>query len=154
MTLTLNELIIKAAEKAGSLGKLAEGMGKHQNRITEWKKGDAKPDANAIAYMAEAAGLPVFQTVAEIESQLDSRYANIWRNALGKLTAAGVAASVTGVLLISPAKPAEASTLPRVTAGPMYIMSTKRSAENGRYRMKVAILTPTACADTSNNRCR
>lgn len=46
----LQELIEKAAEAQGSLKQLAASMGKHQNRLTEWKKGTHKPDADEIAY--------------------------------------------------------------------------------------------------------
>lgn len=128
MALTLNDLIHTAAAKAGSLGKLAEGMGRHQNRVTEWKKGTSKPDAHEIAYMAKLAGLPVLSTVAEIESQLDSRYSAIWSEALGKLTAAGVAASVLlGTAALSP-DTANATTSKLSTSqfsiGSLYIMLT------------------------------
>nr|DAU36234.1 MAG TPA: helix-turn-helix protein [Inoviridae sp.] len=103
MTVTnLTELISKAGDEAGSLKQLAALMGKNQNRISEWRTGKAKPDAHEIAFMAELAKLPVLQTVAEIESQLDSRYAEVWRAALGKLTAAGVAASVIAALTLAP----------------------------------------------------
>lgn len=98
----LQELIEKAAEAQGSLKQLAASMGKHQNRLTEWKKGTHKPDADEIAFMAKVAGLPVIQTVAEVQSELDSKYASIWREALGKLTAAGVAATVGAVMVMSP----------------------------------------------------
>lgn len=111
----LNELIEMAKEATGSYGQLAEKLDCHQNRITDWKKGTRIPDAGKIACMAEAAGLPVLQTVAEIESQLDGRFADVWRNALGKLTAAGVTAGAVGILLISPAKQSEAATVSNLT---------------------------------------
>jgi transcriptional regulator with XRE-family HTH domain len=94
----LTELIEKAKEAAGSYGQLAEKLDCHQNRITDWKKGTRQPDAGKIACMAEIANLPILETVAEIEAQLDERYAQIWRDALGKLKAAGVAASVSLIL--------------------------------------------------------
>lgn len=122
----LQELIEKAAEAQGSLKQLAASMGKHQNRLTEWKKGTHKPDADEIAFMAKAASLPVIQTVAEVQSELDSKYASIWREALGKLTAAGVAATVGAVMAMSPqnanASPSQVNA-ERVT---MCIMSTRR----------------------------
>lgn len=100
--MTLKDLIQLAAEKKGSLGALAKAMGKHQNRLTEWKKGERQPDAHEIAFLADCAGLPVLETVADIESRLDSRFASIWTAALGKLKAAGVAAStVVAVTLTS-----------------------------------------------------
>lgn len=122
----LQELIEKAAEAQGSLKQLAASMGKHQNRLTEWKKGTHKPDADEIAFMAKAAGLPVIQTVAEVQSELDSKYASIWREALGKLTAAGIAGTVGAVMVMSPqnanASPSQVNA-ERVT---MCIMSTRR----------------------------
>ncbi len=93
--MNIEELIDAAKRKKGSLGALAEDIGVHQSRLSEWKKGRAKPDANVIAYLAEVAGFPVLETVAEIESQIDDRFARIWSEALGKLRAAGIAASVT-----------------------------------------------------------
>ncbi|TXJ01023.1 MAG: helix-turn-helix transcriptional regulator [Aquabacterium sp.] len=95
-------LIELAAKAAGSQNDLAAEMQKQPARLSEWKKGKHQPDANEIAYLAKRAGLPVFQTVAEIETQLDSRYASIWREALGKLTAAGVAATVGTVMVMNP----------------------------------------------------
>lgn len=92
--MTLIELIEQAAARAGSHGELAKLLDRHQTRLSEWKKGKQKPDAHEVAFMAELAGLPVLETVADIEAQLDDRYAAVWRNALGKLKAAGVAAGV------------------------------------------------------------
>lgn len=130
----LTELITKAGDEAGSLKQLAALMGKNQNRISEWRTGKAKPDAHEIAFMAEVAKLPVLQTVAEIESQLDSRYADVWRAALGKLTAAGVAASVTGALLLSPAKEANAKPLNQgIDNRALYIMLTNELSLPARF---------------------
>ena len=100
--MTLVELIDAAKRGKGSLGAVAEGLGIHQSAMSEWKKGKRQPSANQIAYLAECAGLPVLQTVAEIEAQLDDRYASIWREALGKLTAAGVTAAVVATSSLSP----------------------------------------------------
>lgn len=112
----LNDLITLAADQTGSLKELAAEMGKHQNRLSEWKRGAAKPDASEVAFLAERAGVPVLQTVAEIEQQLDSKYASIWREALGKLTAAGVAATVGTVMVMNPqnanASPSQAERSP------------------------------------------
>lgn len=90
----LAELIDLAVEAKGSRAEVAKGLHQSAQRLTDWKAGRRKPDAHEIAYLAECAGLPVLQTVAEIESQLDERYAPIWREALGKLAAAGVAATM------------------------------------------------------------
>lgn len=81
----LRNLIDLAAEKTGSKAALARAMNKQAPRISEWYRGEQKPDAHEIAYMAERAGLPVLETVAEIEAQMDERYAAIWQNALSKL---------------------------------------------------------------------
>ena len=122
----LIELIDKAAEAKGSLGALAASMNKAQTRLSEWKKGERKPDAHEIAYLAECAGLPILETVADIESQLDERYATIWREALGKLRAAGVAATVTlglGISLTMNPSNAEATPLTRgVDSGQLCIL--------------------------------
>ena len=137
----LTELIEQAKDAAGSYGQLAEKLDCHQNRITDWKKGIRHPDAGKIACMAELAKLPVLQTVAEIEAQLDGKFADVWRNALGKLTAAGVAASVGAALLISPANDAQAAQVDmakslsaKEISGPMYIMSTKENAKRRKQR--------------------
>lgn len=100
----MRTLIDLAAEAAGSKAALAREMNKQAPRISEWYRGEQKPDAHEIAFLARKAGLPVLQTVAEIEAQMDSRYSDIWREALGKLTAAGIAASVIGAVTLSPSQ--------------------------------------------------
>ncbi|WP_154234704.1 helix-turn-helix domain-containing protein [Burkholderia pseudomallei] len=94
--MNISQLIDAAREKAGSSATLAEGLGMHPNRLTDWKAGRRKPEASEIAYLAEQAGLPVLETVAEIEGQLNGRYAHIWKTALANLRAA----SVGGVLAL------------------------------------------------------
>lgn len=126
--MTLNELIAQAANEAGSLRELAREMGKHQNRLCEWKNGTAKPDANEIAYMADRAGKPVLKTVAEIAENTDDRYASIWRNALKKLTAAGVAATVGAVMVMTPQNANASPSQVGVKSVSLYIMSTRRKA--------------------------
>lgn len=125
MPITLFDLIDKAAEAEGSQRALAAAMNKKPPRISEWKSGEAKPDAHEIAFLARKAGLPVLETVAEIEAQLDSRYAEIWREALEKLKAAGIAASVAILIAINPA-PADAKPAPAAqnSVGSLCIMST------------------------------
>ena len=93
--MNIKNLIELAKENSGlSLGELADDLGKNKNRISEWRAGKQIPDANEIAYFANKAGLPVFETVAEIEASLNSKYAPIWQAALGKLRAAGVTACI------------------------------------------------------------
>ena len=122
--MNLQELIEQAAAAKGGKGELGRLMKKAPARISEWMSGERKPDAHEIAFMAECAGLPVLQTVAEIEAQLDERYASIWREALGKLTAAGVTAAV---LMTSALLPNDANAQ-QVSASSLYIMSTKVGA--------------------------
>lgn len=105
--LMLSDLIDAAAEAAGSKSALAREMNTRPQRINEWARGAEKPDAHEIAFLARKAALPILETVAEIEAQLDSRYSEIWREALGKLKAAGIAASVATIALINPT-PADA----------------------------------------------
>jgi transcriptional regulator with XRE-family HTH domain len=89
------ELLDAAKRKKKTLGAVADGLGVHQNRLSEWRKGTYKPDATTIAQLAEMAELPIFETVAQVEASLDhSKAAAVWERALGKLRAAGVAATV------------------------------------------------------------
>nr|WP_315848087.1 helix-turn-helix transcriptional regulator [uncultured Rhodoferax sp.] len=101
--MTLIELIDAAKQKKGSLGAVAAGLSMDQTRLSDWKKGRRRPDANEIAYLAECAELNVLETVAEIQGQMDERFTHIWAKALGNLRAAGVAATVTMAPLTSSA---------------------------------------------------
>jgi len=83
--MNLLNLIEEASRAKGSAMELARCMKKAPARITEWKKGRAKPDAGEVAYMAKAAGLPVLITVAMIEAELHPEKAEIWKEALGEL---------------------------------------------------------------------
>ncbi len=83
--MNLLNLIEEAIRAKGSAMELARCMKKAPARITEWKKGRAKPDAGEVAYMAKAAGLPVLITVAMIEAELHPEKAEIWNEALGEL---------------------------------------------------------------------
>lgn len=124
--MNLSELIEAAAHKAGSQADLAAEMQKQPARLSEWKKGKHRPDAGEIAYLAEKAGLPILTTLAEIEAQLDEKHSHVWRAALGKLTAAGVAASVLmGSALTFPDEANAAQNTAQGT-GRLYIMSTIR----------------------------
>lgn len=78
----LQDLLEAAKKKTGTYGALAAKINRHQNRFAEWKKGVGKPDASEIAAIALEAQLPVFETVAEIESKLNPEYANVWKLAL------------------------------------------------------------------------
>lgn len=63
---------------------LAAEMGKSPARISDWRKGHWKPDANEIAFLAEKAGLAVLETVADIEAQLNPTYAAVWKRAVSQ----------------------------------------------------------------------
>jgi transcriptional regulator with XRE-family HTH domain len=95
------ELIDLAKARTGSVNALGEALQVDPSYVAHWKAGRRRPDASHIASLAEAAGLPILETVAEIESQLSGHHAHIWRAALGKLRAAGVAATVIFTLAIS-----------------------------------------------------
>lgn len=104
------ELLDAAKRKKKTLGAVADGLGVHQNRLSEWRKGTYKPDATTIALLAEMAELPIFETVAQVEATLDqSKAAAVWERALGKLRAAGVAATVILGLSIYSMTPKNAS---------------------------------------------
>ena len=84
--LTPKSLIDQARGKSGqTFGEIATELGRNQTRISEWRSGKAKPEASEIAYFAEKAGLPVLETVAELEAQLRPAYAGIWAKALKEI---------------------------------------------------------------------
>lgn len=84
--ITVVSLIDAAKEHSGqSLGELATELERSQGRISEWRKGTAKPDANEIAFFADKAGLPIIETVAEIEADLYPQYASLWKRAVSEL---------------------------------------------------------------------
>jgi|GEM_PF-3042278 len=92
----VRDLIDQAKAVSGlTLGQMAAEMHIAQSKFTAWKKGEYNPGPGEIAYLAEKAGLPVLETVAEIEASFNEHFAPIWQAALGKLRAAGVAATVT-----------------------------------------------------------
>ena len=88
------ELLDAAKRKQGSNAAVADKLGYHYTKLSHWRSGRYKPDATEIMLLAELAGLPPFETLAEIECQLDSDRASVWQRALGNLRAAGIAAGV------------------------------------------------------------
>lgn len=80
--MNVKELIELAAQKVGEQKMLAGGLGMHHGRLTDWKAGRRRPEAAEIAYLADIAGLPILETVAEIEAQLSERHSNVWLKAL------------------------------------------------------------------------
>ncbi|CAB3762422.1 transcriptional regulator [Paraburkholderia humisilvae] len=93
--MTIAELLDAAKRKQGSLGAIADHFGFHQSCLSTWRSGKRKPDAGAIMLLAELAELPPFETLAQIELELDDKHQSVWARALGNLRAAGVAATVT-----------------------------------------------------------
>lgn len=85
--MNVGQLIDAAKVKTGTLGKLAEQLNKHQNRLTEWKKGERKPSPADVAAMAQIAGLPVLITLAMVEADLEPETRPLWEKALGEVNA-------------------------------------------------------------------
>lgn len=106
--MTISELLDAAKRKQGSLGAVADQLGIEQSRLSNWRKGTRRPDPAQIMRLAEMAGLPPFETLAEIEQEIDEKNASVWARALGNLRAAGVAATVTLGLAIYSTTPNEA----------------------------------------------
>lgn len=96
--MTLSELLDAAKRKQGSLGQVAAQFGFEQSRLSAWRNGSRKPNAGEILLLAELAGLPPLETLAEVEQELDERHQSVWARALGSLRAAGVTASVALIL--------------------------------------------------------
>lgn len=65
-------------------GEIAQELGVKPARLSEWKSGQRKPDADEIAFFAEKAGLSVLTTVAEIQASFNPRYAEIWKRAVSQ----------------------------------------------------------------------
>jgi transcriptional regulator with XRE-family HTH domain len=82
----IRELIESAKKNSGqSLGELAEELGVRQARISEWKKGLYRPDNSELAFFARKARLSVFETLAEIETELNPRFADLWKQAVSEI---------------------------------------------------------------------
>ncbi|QTO42801.1 transcriptional regulator [Burkholderia latens] len=105
----IGELLDAAKRKQGSLGSVAKQMDIEQSRLSKWRAGLLKPDAAQVMLLAEMADLPPFETLAQIEQELDAKNASVWARALGNLRAAGVAATVILGLSIYSTTPKEAS---------------------------------------------
>ena len=58
---------------------LADRLGMHRSRLSDWNSGRRRPEAAEIAGIA---GLNVLETVAEIEAQLSERHSKVWLKAL------------------------------------------------------------------------
>ena len=106
--MNIAELLDAAKRKQGSLGKVADQLGVKQSTLSNWRVVRSKPSATEVALLAEMAGLPVFETLAEVERDLNADQRSVWDRALGNLRAAGVAATVTLGLAIYSMTPNEA----------------------------------------------
>lgn len=90
----IHQLIERAAQEQRSQRALASRLQVHPNVITYWKSGKHRPGPGEIAQLAECAGLPVLETVAEIEAEFDGKHRDVWRRALQALQRGGVAAAL------------------------------------------------------------
>lgn len=99
--MTLTDLIEAAAMKAGGKSKLAGRLNKAPARISEWLSGAKTPNDEDVFDLADIAGVPRLTALCEVRASNPAPGAERWREILGKLTAAGIAASmVMGVTLI------------------------------------------------------
>lgn len=97
--MNVKELIKHAAAMQKTQRNLAHTLGVHEDMVSHWKQGRMKPTAGQIAQLAECAQLPVLETVAEIEAEIDERNAEVWKRALRALQGAGVTAGLALALL-------------------------------------------------------
>ena len=78
----ISEIIEKASLRTGGKQKIAEGLHIHPARISDWLAGRRKPEAAEIALLAEMAGMPILETVVEVEEELNDKYKDIWKRIL------------------------------------------------------------------------
>jgi hypothetical protein len=93
--MVISELLDAAKRAQGSLGTVADRLGIDQSHLSHWRKGRSNPTATQIARLAEMASLPVLETVAQVEAQLEGDDHHVWARALAKLRAAGLAGEST-----------------------------------------------------------
>lgn len=122
----ISDLIEAAKKQVGSYQEIAARLNVKPPRISEMKKGTYKASAEQICELAVMAGLPEVTTLRDVQKETDPEAAKTWERLLGKLTAAGVAATVGAMLVMAPQQ-ADASPS-QVNAGrtTLYIMSTVR----------------------------
>lgn len=94
----ISELLDAAKRKQGRYQDIADKLGVKPPRISEWKKGTCTPDTNQIALIAEMAGLPVLETVADVEQGLRPGTAQIWERVIARVKATGVIATLVLIL--------------------------------------------------------
>jgi len=107
--LGIKELIQRAAAAKLSQRQLAKFLGVHEDMVSHWKSGRMKPNAAQIAQLAECAGLPVLETVAEVEAEIDEKNSEIWKRALRAIQGAGVAVGIATVVMATTPSKAEAA---------------------------------------------
>lgn len=98
----ISDLIEAAKQQVGSYQEIAARLRVKPPRISEMKKGTYKASAEQIVELAEMAGLPTVATLVEVQKEANPEAAETWKKLLGKLTAAGVAATVGAVMVMSP----------------------------------------------------
>ena len=76
----IHEIIEKARQNKGESRKIAEEMNIHPARISDWLAGRRKPEVSEIALLAKIAGMPILETVAAVEMELNDKYKDIWIN--------------------------------------------------------------------------
>jgi transcriptional regulator with XRE-family HTH domain len=134
--MNISELLDAAKRQQGRYQDIADKLGVKPPRLSEWKKGVCTPDTSQIALIAEMAGLPVLETVAEIENSLRPNTALIWHRVLGKIKAGGVAAAwlLTLQLASQPGNAHDANNLAQKTQGAQTI-HCRRYVSRLRQRM-------------------
>lgn len=126
----ISDLIEAAKQQVGSYQEIASRLNVKPPRISEMKKGTYKASAEQIVELAEMAGLPAVSTLVEVQRETNPDAAETWSKLLGKLTAAGVAATVGAMLVMAP-RQADASPTVKMNDGrsTLYIMSTYKGEE-------------------------
>jgi ribosome-binding protein aMBF1 (putative translation factor) len=84
--MNIQELVDAAVKNSGTAqADLAKELDLAPARISEIKSGKRKTDTNEMAFFADKAGLAVMETIAQIEAELNPRYAMIWKKAVSQL---------------------------------------------------------------------
>lgn len=84
--MNITELITKAKETSGlTLGQMAAELEVKPSTLSAWKKGDYKPGPTDIVYLADKANLPVFEVLAEIETESHPSMAGLWKKVVSHL---------------------------------------------------------------------
>ena len=102
---------------------LAARLNVHEDMVSHWKRGRVKPTAGQIAALAECANLPILETVAEVEAELDERNSEIWKRALRALQATAATACMTGVVILGTPGQAQAAVNETLLCSSMHICS-------------------------------